>query len=77
MIVIKRCPTCQTIRSHTREVAAALRNNLDLLVAVTDGSDGEFAVLVDGVIVIEREGDQLPWPEEVDSAVRFAELQNA
>jgi len=71
-VTIKRCPSCQTIRHHTRKIAIALNSDLGVHVRVDDGVRGEFAVLVDGVPVIQRTGETLPSIDEVDAAVENA-----
>jgi hypothetical protein len=54
-------------------VAAALKRNGGLDVAVVDGQKGEFTVLVDGREVL-RKGEQLPTVEDVAAAVQGAGL---
>lgn len=70
-VTIKRCPTCPAIRNHTPGVADAIRG-LGLDPRVEDGVEGEFAVLVDGVPVIQRNGETLPTAGEVEAAVENA-----
>ncbi|WP_020469640.1 hypothetical protein [Zavarzinella formosa] len=70
--VIKRCPVCPTIRSHTDLVVSFLERDLDVEADVEDGESGEFSVFVDGTRVIQREGDSLPDVEEVEAAVENA-----
>ena len=53
-------------------MAAALRNEPGVQVDVTDGSRGEFTVLVDGREVVRKDGDALPAENEVVAAVRNA-----
>jgi len=71
-VTIKRCPTCLSIRGHTQEVVAALKRDLGVKVKVQDGVEGEFAILVDGVPVIQRTSETLPSVDEVDAAVENA-----
>ncbi|MCE9567530.1 MAG: hypothetical protein K8U57_36485 [Planctomycetes bacterium] len=71
-VTIKRCPSCSAIRIHTRKVAIALNSDLGVHVRVEDGVKSEFAVLVDGVPVIQRTGETLPSVDEVDAAVENA-----
>ena len=71
-IAIKRCPDCTPIRSWAQEVAAALKSDLGLNARVEDGVEGEFAVYVDSVPVIQRNVDTLPSVDEVEAAVRNA-----
>ncbi|VTU02721.1 unnamed protein product [Gemmataceae bacterium] len=70
-VTIKRCPDCQTIRDHTPSVVDAIKG-LGMHPRVEDGVAGEFAVLVDGVPVIQRNGDTLPTPGEIEAAVENA-----
>lgn len=67
--VIKRCPTCPNVLSHTDQIISALERDLDVEAWVEDGEPGEFSVFVDGTRVIQREGDPLPEVEEVEAAV--------
>lgn len=71
-VTIKRCPSCSVIRKHTLDVVAALSEDLGLCVRVEDGVEGEFAVHVDGVPMIQRTGETLPSVDEVDAAVENA-----
>jgi len=68
-VVIARCPVCPTIGSHAQQIVSALKNDIDMTVRVEDGAKGEFSVLVDGVPVLQRNGDSLPSAEEVEAAV--------
>lgn len=70
-VTIKRCPVCQVIRDHTPSVVDAI-NGLGIDPRVEDGVAGEFAVLVDGVPVIQRNGETLPTPGEIEAAVENA-----
>ncbi|WP_084760218.1 hypothetical protein [Zavarzinella formosa] len=72
--VIRRCVTCPTIRGHARNLAAFLWSGMGIRVDVEDGGFGEFTVLANGVSIIAREGDFLPWPEEVESALQHADV---
>jgi hypothetical protein len=71
-VIIKRCPVCPTIRSQAEGIADALRNELHQTARIEDGERGELSVLVDGVPVIQRQGDDLPSADEVEAAVRNA-----
>lgn len=72
-ITIKRCQTCLGIRDHAQEIVTALQHDLSITnVRVEDGVKGEFAVLVDGVPVIQRTGETLPSIDEVNAAVENA-----
>ncbi len=71
-VTIKRCPSCAIIQSHTEKVVAALKDDLGRRVKILDGVPGEFAVLVDGVPVIQRTSETLPSVDEVDAAVENA-----
>jgi len=73
-VTIKRCPTCPSIKSHTQEVGAALKRDLGVKVKVQDGVEGEFAILVDGVPVIQRTNGTLPSVDEVNAAVENAAM---
>ena len=50
-----------------------MRKEPDVQVAVIDGNRGELTVSVDGRVVAEKAGDDLPPVEEVLAAVRAAE----
>jgi hypothetical protein len=55
------------------EIATALKSDLGIKrVRHEDGVRGEFAILVDGVPVIQRTGETLPSSDEVDAAVENA-----
>jgi predicted Rdx family selenoprotein len=71
-IIIKRCPASPTIRSFTQQIVTALADDFRMNARIEDGVHGEFTVCVDGVPVIQRTGDALPSPEEVEAAVRNA-----
>ncbi|MBA4187843.1 MAG: hypothetical protein C0467_07480 [Planctomycetaceae bacterium] len=71
-VTIKRCSSCFHIQSHTSLVVMALSDDLGLSVIVEDGVEGEFAVFVDGVPVIQRTEETLPSVDEVDAAVQNA-----
>ena len=71
-IVIKRCPACPTIRSFTQQIISALADDFRMNATVEDGVNGEFAVFVDGVPVLQRNVDALPSLDEVEAAVRNA-----
>jgi hypothetical protein len=68
-VIIKRCPVCPTIRSHTQQIVKALADDFGMKVRVEDGVKGEFAVYAGGVPVLQRNGDTLPSPDEVEAAV--------
>ncbi|WP_020470613.1 hypothetical protein [Zavarzinella formosa] len=70
--VIKRCPSCPTIRARAEEIVSSLEKDLDIDVATQDGAKGEFTVLVDGVPLLQRDGETLPSVEEVEAAVQGA-----
>ena len=71
-IVIKRCPASPTIRSFTQQMVTTLADDFRMNAMVENGVNGEFAVFVDGVPVIQRKVDALPSPDEVEAAVRNA-----
>jgi predicted Rdx family selenoprotein len=73
-VTIKRCPTCSSILGHTQEVVAALKRGIGVQVKVQDGVVGEFAILVDGVPVIQRTSETLPSIDEVEAAVENAAI---
>jgi hypothetical protein len=71
-VVIQRCPTCPNIRSHAQQISLALSQDLNVKAGIVDGAKGEFSVLVDGVPVLQRNGDSLPTWLEVEGAVANA-----
>ena len=73
-VTIRRCPTCQTIGSHTDQLQASLRNDPNLNVRVVDGSKGEFTVEVDGRPVNAKDGESLRSPDEVAAEIRGTEV---
>ena len=54
-------------------MAAALRQEPDVEVEVIDGKHGEFAVLLDGATIAEKNGS-LPDVQDIVKAVRAAEI---
>jgi hypothetical protein len=54
-------------------VAAELRKEPGVDVAMVDGSKGEFTVSVDGHEVARKSGDAMPSAEEVLASVRRSE----
>ena len=71
-IIIKRCPTCASIRSRADELRESLRKELGITPRIEDGASGELSLFVDGVPMIQRTGDSLPSDEEIEAAVRNA-----
>lgn len=71
-VTIRRCPTCNSIRSHTDQIVAALRKEPGTRVEVVDGAKGEFTVQVDGRTVAQPYGESLPDVNEVLAAVKRA-----
>jgi len=70
--VIKRCPVCPEIRRHAEDVVTELSDDLGHKAKIEDGAKGEFRVLVDGVPVLQRNGDTRPTVLEVETAVEHA-----
>lgn len=71
-IVIKRCPVCPNIGKKAQEVVAALNDDMGTSARIEEGAKGEFSVLVDGIPVLQRNGDTLPTVFEVETAVNNA-----
>jgi len=71
-VVIKRCPFCPSIGSQVEGIVRNLARDVNVSARVEDGAEGELSVLVGGVPVIQRTGDDLPDTEEVEAAVRNA-----
>ena len=69
-VTIRRCPVCNTIRSHADQVEAILKKEPGLQVEVVDGGKGEFSVQVDGRTVSKPRGGTMPDVNEVLSAVK-------
>ena len=67
-VLIRRCPVCDIIAGHVREVEIALRRHEGVDVEVIDGHMGEFTVMVNGVEVVRKDGD-LPSVETVMMAI--------
>jgi hypothetical protein len=73
-VSIRRCPVCPTIRAHTDEVVTALNKEPATKVKVDNGDKGEFTVMVNGQIVVQKIGELLPTTEEVAAAVQRESL---
>ena len=50
-------------------MADLLKEELDIETTLIKGARGEFSVRVDGVMVIEKRGDDFPMPERCVDAV--------
>ncbi len=69
-VTIRRCPSCSTIKSHTDQLQAALKNNPDMNVKVVDGGKGEFRIDVDGRSIDGVTGENLRSADEIAAEVR-------
>jgi hypothetical protein len=69
-VVIKRCPFCPSIGSQVEGIVRNLARDMGVTARVEDGEKGELSVFVDGVLVIQRTGDDLPTTDVVETAVR-------
>lgn len=71
-VTIRRYRFSSGILNHSEKVKAALQKEPETQVEVIDGVENELTVLVEGQIVAENQGERLPEPEEVLTAVRHA-----
>jgi len=69
-VTIHRCPTCQNIGSHTKELTDELRRDPDTRVNVVDGNKGEFTVDVDGRRINGMKGDSFRDSRELAEDIR-------
>jgi hypothetical protein len=67
-VVIRRCPTSPDILRHAVVVMNALYGD-GVFPSRENGEHGEFQILIDGVVVAESAGEQLPSVEDVRAAL--------